>query len=121
MNTLQKRLLGCGVVGAITACTMHRTPPTPSTGAAATPAARTPATAPATAPAGGSGLARPRPPRISPESLAVLRKNTLRQVLATIAGRENEPAGTVFRNVQVSKAMPAGQFLAMMDSTYGRS
>lgn len=39
-----------------------------------------------------------------------------------IAGRENEPAGTVFKNVQVAmnKAMPAGRFLVMMDSTYGR-
>jgi len=43
------------------------------------------------------------------------------QVLATIAGHENEPAGTVFKNVQFSKDMPAGAFVNMMDSSYGRS
>ena len=43
------------------------------------------------------------------------------QVLASIAGHENEPAGTVFKNVQLSKEMPAGQFLNMMDSSYGRA
>ena len=37
-----------------------------------------------------------------------------------IAGRENEPAGTVFKNVQVLKDMPAGRFLVLMDSTWGR-
>ena len=42
-------------------------------------------------------------------------------ILATIAGRENEPAGTVFKNVKLLKAMPAGEFLRTMDSQYGRA
>lgn len=38
----------------------------------------------------------------------------------TIAGRENEPAGTVFKNVKLLKDMPAGEFLKNMDVNYGR-
>lgn len=37
-----------------------------------------------------------------------------------IAGRENEPAGTVFKNVKLLKDMPAGEFLKNMDVNYGR-
>ena len=40
--------------------------------------------------------------------------------MATITGRENEPAGTVFKNVQLMKNVPAGQFLAAMDQGIGR-
>lgn len=43
------------------------------------------------------------------------------QVLASIAGRENESAGTVFKNVVYNKDMPAAKFVNMMDSTYGRA
>jgi photosynthetic reaction center cytochrome c subunit len=39
--------------------------------------------------------------------------------MATIAGRENEPAGTVFKNVQLMKNVPAGQFLTAMDKGIG--
>lgn len=41
--------------------------------------------------------------------------------MATIAGRENEPAGTVFKNVQLMKTVPAGQFLTAMDQGIGRA
>jgi photosynthetic reaction center cytochrome c subunit len=37
-----------------------------------------------------------------------------------IAGRENEPAGTVFKNVKLLKDVPAGEFLKTMDEIYGR-
>lgn len=40
--------------------------------------------------------------------------------MRTIAGRENEPAGTVFKNVKLLKDMPAGEFLRNMDVNYGR-
>lgn len=43
------------------------------------------------------------------------------QVLASIAGHENEPAGKVFKNVVYNKDMPAAQFVNMMDSSYGRA
>jgi cytochrome c2 len=54
------------------------------------------------------------------DSLATLRAATTAQLMKSIAGRETEPAGTVFKNVQVLKSMPAGRFLILMDSTYGR-
>jgi cytochrome c2 len=38
-----------------------------------------------------------------------------------IAGREKEPAGTVFKNVQLLKDMPAGELLTTMDQVYGRA
>lgn len=40
--------------------------------------------------------------------------------MRTIAGRENQPAGTVFKNVKLLKDMPAGEFLKNMDVNYGR-
>ena len=33
----------------------------------------------------------------------------------------NRPAGAVFKNVQVLKDMPAGRFVVLMDSTWGRA
>ncbi len=44
----------------------------------------------------------------------------MRAVLATIAGKENLPAGDVFKNVQLMKTVPAGQFLTAMDLGIGR-
>ena len=40
--------------------------------------------------------------------------------MKTIAGRENEPAGTVFKNVKNLKNVPAGVFLKTMDEQFGR-
>ena len=40
--------------------------------------------------------------------------------MRAIAGRENEPAGTVFKNVKLLKQMPAAEFLKNMDVNYGR-
>lgn len=42
------------------------------------------------------------------------------EVMQSIAGRENEPAGQVFKNVKLLKAMPAAEFLRNMDENYGR-
>ena len=41
-------------------------------------------------------------------------------ILKSIAGRENEPAGTVFKNVKLLKDVKAGDFLKTMDEQYGR-
>jgi hypothetical protein len=38
----------------------------------------------------------------------------VKNLLGTIAGRENEPAGQVFKNVQVLKTEPAGDFVRRM-------
>jgi hypothetical protein len=75
---------------------------------------------------GGPGGGRGGPP-MTPEqraarrdSIGTLRAATTAQLMKDIAGKENEPAGAVFKNVQLLKDMPAGQFLTFMDQTVGR-
>jgi photosynthetic reaction center cytochrome c subunit len=67
-------------------------------------------------PPGGTGRRPPNP--IAQDSV---RRKLVDSVLASIAGRETEPAGTVFKNVKVLKDMPAGQFVRQMDTLYGRA
>jgi len=43
------------------------------------------------------------------------------QLLKEIAGKENKPAGEVFKNVQLMKDIPAAKFLRIMDQGYARS
>lgn len=43
------------------------------------------------------------------------------ELLQAIKGRENRPAGEVFKNVQLLKSMPAGRFLRIMDAGYSRA
>ena len=47
------------------------------------------------------------------QALADLRK--------AIAGQENKPAGEVFKNIQMLKAMPAGRLLRVMELGYAKS
>lgn len=49
-----------------------------------------------------------------------VRRKQVDSILVAIAGKENQPAGTVFKNVKVLKDMPAGEFVKMMDVTFGR-
>jgi photosynthetic reaction center cytochrome c subunit len=48
------------------------------------------------------------------------RKKQVDSILVAIAGKENQPAGTVFKNVKVLKDMPAGDFVRQMDTNFGR-
>ncbi|HEX6160575.1 MAG TPA: c-type cytochrome [Thermoanaerobaculia bacterium] len=43
------------------------------------------------------------------------------ELLQQIKGREEEPAGKVFKNVKVLKDIPAARFLRIMDAGYSRS
>jgi hypothetical protein len=45
----------------------------------------------------------------------------LAEVRQLIAGRENEPAETVFKNIQVLKGMPAGRLVSVMDIAFSRA
>jgi ribosomal protein L22 len=45
----------------------------------------------------------------------------VKDLLAAIKGKENRPAGEVFKNVTMLKDVPAGRFLKMMDAGYNRS
>jgi cytochrome c2 len=55
------------------------------------------------------------------DSIGTLRGMQRAQLMRDIAGKEDQPAGTVFKNVQVLKDMPAGKFVTLMDSTWGRA
>lgn len=55
------------------------------------------------------------------DSLAADRQRLVDKVLKSIAGRENEPAGQVFKNVKLEKDMPAGAFVRMMNDDYGKA
>jgi endogenous inhibitor of DNA gyrase (YacG/DUF329 family) len=57
----------------------------------------------------------------APDSVTASRERFAREVLADIAGRENLPADSVFRNIKVLKGVPAGRLVRMMDMGYGRS
>lgn len=45
----------------------------------------------------------------------------LAELRKKIAGRENEPAEAVFKNIQLLKGVPAGRLLAVMQMGYSRS
>jgi len=66
--------------------------------------------APASAPGAGNAAAA-APVDTNPE-----RNPTVIAQLRAIAGRENEPAGQVFKNIQTLKTMPAGTFIRTMGS-----
>lgn len=102
----------------------------PAAGAAQTPTggrAGAPGAAAAAAPAAGGGGRQGGPPQLTLEqrqaradSIATKRAATVRELMATIAGKENLPASEVFKNVQLMKTVPAGQFLTAMDQGIGR-
>ncbi len=97
------------------------TQPTPSgQSGPATPVITTGTTAPTQGPAGpgGPGPGGRRPP--NPMAQDTARRKQVDSILVAIAGRENEPAGTVFKNVKALKDMPAAEFVRSMDTIYGR-
>lgn len=77
--------------------------------------------------AGGGRGGRGGPPQLTPEqraarrdSIAAVRAETVKQLMAQIAGKEDQPAGEVFKNVQLMKTIPAGMLLKAMDEGIGR-
>lgn len=74
-------------------------------------------TTPAASQAPGAGP-QVRRVAISRDSLAKLRELYVAQVMNSIAGRENEPADQVFKNVQVLKGITAAQLVDVMDKQY---
>jgi hypothetical protein len=95
-------------------CKSGGTPPAPQpiTQPAARPAA--PPTAPPQTSAPGAGNAATAP--AAPVDTNPALNGQVQNQLRAIAGRENEPATAVFKNVQVLKSLTAGQFLRMMGS-----
>lgn len=108
-------LSAAAMLMAIASCSHSTHPATAATPtAAASPSAR-----PETAPTQTAGPPRPRRVPLSRDSVAHLRANYVRVVMAQIAGRENEPATQVFKNVQVLKNLTAGELVHKMDAEYG--
>ena len=72
---------------------------------------------PATTTAAAAGPRRRLPP--PRDSMAKLRAVYVAQVMGQIAGRENDPAEVVFKNVQVLKGITAAALVRKMDEDYG--
>jgi hypothetical protein len=52
---------------------------------------------------------------------AIRRDSAAAMVLRSIAGRENQPAESVFKNIKILKGFPAGRVVAIMNLGFGRS
>lgn len=125
---MHRSLLAVIVLAALS-CTPARAPqspapespavPTPA--AAAAPAAPAAAQAPTGQPNDPNSPLRPRRVPIPRDSLARLRQIYVDQVMKQIAGRENEPADQVFKNVKVLKGITALQLVKKMDKDYGEA
>jgi hypothetical protein len=76
-------------------------------------------------PAGGAGGQRApltdSARRVRDSLTAARRDSGSAAVLRSIAGRENQPAESVFKNIKVMKGIPAGRFVNIMNVGFGRS
>jgi hypothetical protein len=111
---VRRAVAALGSIVIALSCT--RAPATP----APTPGPASPTTSGAPSNATQPGVAPRRVPP-SRDSLAKLRANYVAQVMAKIAGRENEPAEKVFENVQVLKGITAAELVRKMDKDYGEA
>ena len=57
----------------------------------------------------------------SPEAAAAERARFAAEVAKSIAGREQQPAEAVFKNIQFFKGIPAGRLVKIMEMGYARS
>ena len=98
------------------------TTPAPAPAPTPPPAAAPPAGRGGAPGAGGRGTPlTPEQRAVRRDSIAALRAATVAQLMTTIAGKEDLPAGQVFKNVRLMKDVPARRFLVQMDSVFGRS
>ena len=88
-----------------------------------------PGGAPVTAqvPGGQPGAGGQRAPltdsarRVRDSLTAARRDSGAAMVLRSIAGHENEPAESVFKNIKILKGVPAGRLVNIMNMGFGRS
>jgi hypothetical protein len=59
--------------------------------------------------------------RVRDSTTAARRDSGEAMLLRRIAGRENLPAESVFRNIKVMKGVPAGRLVRIMNAGFGRS
>ena len=62
-----------------------------------------------------------RPAKRSPEEIAADRDSLMEAVLAEIAGKEELPADSVFKNIKLFKGVPAGRIPRIMNMGFSRS
>jgi hypothetical protein len=68
-----------------------------------------------------AGAAREAPRAAAADSAAAERDSLAATVLERIRGREEQRADSVFKNIQVLKAVPAGRLLRIMNQGWGRA
>jgi hypothetical protein len=59
--------------------------------------------------------------RVRDSVTAARRDSGAANVLRSIAGRENQPAESVFKNIKILKGVPAGRLVNIMNNGFGRS
>jgi hypothetical protein len=59
--------------------------------------------------------------RVRDSVTAVRRDSAAASILRSIAGRENQPAESVFKNIKTFKGVPAGRLVNIMNMGFGRS
>ena len=59
--------------------------------------------------------------RVRDSVTAVRRDSAAAFVLRSIAGRENQPAESVFKNIKIFQGVPAGRLVNIMNMGFGRS
>lgn len=99
----------------------------PTTNPSPTPNTQQPVAAgqvPGGAPSGPGGQRMPLTDfarRVRDSITAVRRDTAAAMVLRSIAGRENQPAESVFKNIKILKGVPAGRVVRIMNMGFGRS
>ena len=107
---------------------------TPTTNPSPSPSAAVQSGAPANQPPGGQfpggragGQGGQRVPltdsarRVRDSVTAARRDSGAASVLRSIAGRENQPAESVFKNIKILRQVPAGRLVRIMNVGFGRS
>ena len=59
--------------------------------------------------------------RVRDSLTSARRDSAAANVLRSIAGRENQPAESVFKNIKILKGIPAGRLVNIMNNGFGRS
>ena len=96
------------------------TAPTTTTNPSPSGPAR-PVTLPAQIPGGQRAPLTDSARRVRDSVNAARRDSGAAMVLRSIAGRENQPAESVFKNIKIFKGIPAGRLVNIMNMGFGRS
>jgi hypothetical protein len=108
-------LFGAVVTFVVLSCTRSPATSTPAPAVTRTSTLQPTTPRPDTGPVLTLAARRPPPSR---DSLEKLRAVYVAQIMSQIAGRENQPAEEVFKNIQVLKGLTAAELVHKMDKEY---